>query len=276
MSKTKRRTWTAREILERLRIKYGANLQGRKAERHAVLSEVASGTGFAARRYCDALVFGLWPSTGLGVDGFEIKVTRGDWLREIQDPTKAEEFIRYCHRWWILAAPGVVKLEELPATWGLMEPSGSGLRVRKPAEKTAAEPPSPTFLAAIARYAVRQSPAAEELQAARDEATKAERERVKKLRTSTPIDRREATRLRELERAVAEFEETSGLTIKAYEGGQLGRAVEIVRAGRLEAVEHELRRSIEADARSLKWKADQLERDRKRLEKLEAAKGAAS
>ena len=39
--------------------------------------------GFAGGgRYADAIAMNLWPSRGLAVHGFEIKISRGDWQRE--------------------------------------------------------------------------------------------------------------------------------------------------------------------------------------------------
>lgn len=85
-----------------------------------LLPQVRSRAGFDARRTADALVMQLWPSRGLHLEGFEIKVSRSDWLRELRDPTKADEFARWCDKWWIVAPDGMVKTSELPDTWGLM------------------------------------------------------------------------------------------------------------------------------------------------------------
>ena len=45
----------------------------------------------------------VWPSRGLYLHGFEIKVHRNDWLRELKNPAKAEEIAGYCHFWWVVA-----------------------------------------------------------------------------------------------------------------------------------------------------------------------------
>lgn len=127
---------------------------------HAVVTGVRNDAGWAATRTCDVLVIGTWPSTGHIIHGLEIKVSRGDWLREIQDPTKAEAFARFCDYWWIAASPGIVKLEELPAAWGLFEVVGKGLRARRPASKREApEQITRAFLSCIARRVVEQCPA---------------------------------------------------------------------------------------------------------------------
>jgi len=82
-------------------------------------------------RRCDLLRVGMWASRGLGIDVHEIKVSRPDWLRELDDPAKAEAWWPYCSRFWIVAPPGVVAAPELPEGWGLMElPSASRRRFR--------------------------------------------------------------------------------------------------------------------------------------------------
>lgn len=67
--------------------------------------------------------------------GHEIKVARSDWLAELQQPEKSDDWRRWCNYWWIVAAPGVVKKDELPEGWGLMEPAPSGLRIKRRARR---------------------------------------------------------------------------------------------------------------------------------------------
>ncbi|MEU0242301.1 hypothetical protein ABZ234_31875 [Nocardiopsis sp. NPDC006198] len=71
-------------------------------------------------RRCDLLRM----STGRtrGIDIHEVKASRGDWRRELADPDKAAAWLPYCSRMWVVAPPGVVRPEELPHGWGLMEP----------------------------------------------------------------------------------------------------------------------------------------------------------
>jgi len=87
----------------------------------ALAFEVSNGTGSQAGRHADAVAMNLWPSRGLAIHGFEFKVSRGDWLRELKLPEKAEAVAQYCDHWWIVTTEGIVKEGELPPTWGLME-----------------------------------------------------------------------------------------------------------------------------------------------------------
>lgn len=115
------------------------------------LRDVANGTGGHCRRRADAVAMNLWPSRGLEVRGFEVKVSRGDLKRELAAPEKADAIARYCDTWWIAAPRGVVAAGELPLSWGLIEVGDRGARVRKQAERQEAQPLTRHFVAALAR-----------------------------------------------------------------------------------------------------------------------------
>ena len=81
----------------------------------AFLPQVRNGTGFLnVTRTVDAIAMGLWPSRGLYMHGFEIKVRRGDWLNELRNPEKAEEIGQFCDFFWVVAPKEVIKFEEVP------------------------------------------------------------------------------------------------------------------------------------------------------------------
>ncbi len=121
----------------------------------ACFPEVANGTGAHARRHADALAMNLYPSRGLEIRGFEIKVSRGDLRRELKNPEKAESVARFCDSWWIVAPADVCKLEDLPLAWGLMVPTEKGLRTLRAATALHHDRVEPTraFLAAVLRGA---------------------------------------------------------------------------------------------------------------------------
>lgn len=83
-----------------------------------------------ATRRADLVRVGMWASRGVGIDVHEIKVSRADWRRELDDPAKAEAWWPYCNRFWVVAPPGVIPEGELPAGWGLMVLPASGRRLR--------------------------------------------------------------------------------------------------------------------------------------------------
>lgn len=109
-------------------------------QEYAVLFEVADATGAVARRYADAVVMSLWPSRGMEIHGIEIKVSRSDYRREAADPAKAESVARYCDKWSLYTASGVVTdLGGVPPAWGVEEFDGKSFRTLKRAEKTEGE-----------------------------------------------------------------------------------------------------------------------------------------
>ncbi len=123
----------------------------------ALFTGVADGTGGRANRWADALAMSIWPSRGLELVGFEIKTARGDFLREMKNPKKAEAVGRYCDRWWIAAgSKKICKAEELPPAWGLLVPHGDTMKIVKDAAKLDCEPVNRTFVAAILRRVAEQ------------------------------------------------------------------------------------------------------------------------
>lgn len=136
-----------------------------------VVFEVAQSTGHGAHRHLDAFGMELWPSRGLMRHGIEIKISRQDYARELADPTKAEQIARFCDFFWIATPPGLLQPAELPHAWGLMEGGKAGMRMKKKALKTKAEPVTVEFLAAVIRAAGRgmhQDEVADALAEARD------------------------------------------------------------------------------------------------------------
>ena len=143
-------------IYDALRLRYGA-------PQYALFLEVANGTGSNIRRYCDALAMSLFPSRGLDLHGFEVKVSKQDWKRELANPHKVEEGIyKFCDCWWIVAPQGIVVRDELPKTWGLLElqPYDPAKPKLKPALRQVVAAPtlkpqqmSRSFIAALLRRA---------------------------------------------------------------------------------------------------------------------------
>ncbi|WP_321336502.1 hypothetical protein [Breoghania sp.] len=101
-------------------------------------AEVPDSTGARARRRADAICFNVWPSKGFAIHGFEIKVTRADFIHEMKDITKAKAISKYCDFWWLAAPVGMVSVDEVPASWGLMELRKDGLKIKKQAPQAEA------------------------------------------------------------------------------------------------------------------------------------------
>lgn len=115
-------TAAIREALERHYRKPGAPRDG-----EILIPEVQAP---GSNRRADLVRVGMWASRGTGVDVHEIKVSRSDWLRELDDPAKAEAWWPYCNRFWVVAPSGIVQAAELPEGWGLLEFPAAGRRFK--------------------------------------------------------------------------------------------------------------------------------------------------
>jgi hypothetical protein len=136
-------------------------------KRYAVLRHVANTTGwadcregFTRNRYIDAIAMCCWPSKGLEIDAFELKTSRSDYLREVNDMTKSSDFTRYVNRFWLVTPEGLVSKEEIPVDWGLWELSKDSNRLNKikSAPSLTPEPLDRGFVASILRGLSRQDP----------------------------------------------------------------------------------------------------------------------
>lgn len=119
---------TTAELLARLQrhyIKPGENLPG-----GIFVPEVSANGSWGAGRRCDALYVGFTSSSGRILVGHELKISRADWLHELDDREKADQWADQCHEWWLVVSdPTIVRDGELPAGWGLMAPGRSKTRL---------------------------------------------------------------------------------------------------------------------------------------------------
>ena len=125
---------------------------------YAIFFEVAVGTGFEGqRRKADAVVMDMWPSRGMKITGFEVKVSRHDWMREKENPVKAEAVAAYCDRWALVTAFGVAEQVEVPHAWDWYELSEKGdkLALRQRGHETEAKALDRSFVASLLRCATR-------------------------------------------------------------------------------------------------------------------------
>lgn len=134
----------AKDLIERLRIKYPTD-KGEWAT-FEELSMIGSGRGRGVERRIDFIALGLWSSSGFRTVSVEVKVSRSDWLSELDRPEKREVFETKSNEFWIAADKGVVNLDELPDGVGLFEPYGRGLRRKRPARYFRDRSPSEALL----------------------------------------------------------------------------------------------------------------------------------
>jgi len=200
-----------------------------QAPEWALLFEVPSGLGRSYGRSADALAMNLFESRGFRVEGIEIKVSRGDWLRELRDPEKSVPVQRYCDHWWIASTPDIVHEGELPPTWGLLELKGGCLRVRTKAPKLTAASLDANFVAGMVRRANQKAEA--ELRKRIEDAT-----RELRARTADDLERRVKERTRELQHRaeqIASIEEICGPISEWEDASAIANAIQAVRNAHL-------------------------------------------
>lgn len=111
---------TAHDLLDRLDrhyIKRGQPLPG------GIFVPEVGLNGIAPQRRCDAIYIGFTSASGRLLIGHEIKVSRSDWLHELDQPEKSATWADQCHGFYVVApSTDIVPIEELPHGWGLMIP----------------------------------------------------------------------------------------------------------------------------------------------------------
>lgn len=141
---------TEQDLVDALIARY--SYRAGNGRRYAVAAQVSSHASFYARRTMDFLAMDLWTTGHLDLHGHEIKTSRSDWLRELKDPSKAEEFIPFMNRWWLVVPDrSIVHAGELPGGWGLMAMTGGVLKAVVRAPRREAKPLTPMRLAPLLR-----------------------------------------------------------------------------------------------------------------------------
>lgn len=100
------------------------------------------------RRRLDVVAFNLWGARGYRIVGFEVKVSRGDWLRELAAFEKSAEWHAVVDAFYVVTPGGLVKPDELPAGWGLLELRGSRMFTKVQAAARAPRPDLPREISA--------------------------------------------------------------------------------------------------------------------------------
>lgn len=211
---------TERTLLDALAAKFAP-------EAYAFLEHVPDSTG-SVNRTIDGIAMGLWPSRGLDLHGFEVKISRGDWLRELKNPKKAEGW-RFDY-FWLVTPLDVVKPDEVPHAWGLMElrPTTRKLTVTKPAPDMKPEAITRRMLAALMRKVHKRATNADDLAAERKRGFDEGFASANSVAISNAKTYRE--QYEKLEKEVEMFRQASGISINRYSGGKdLGKLVETVR-----------------------------------------------
>lgn len=130
MRKPKPPKWTAKAVVDALRVAYGVADADLTAEEWALLTEVPLRTQINSdraasywntnQRTIDVMLVRNWGGgEGFQRIAFEVKVSRSDYRNETDAKRAPAE--ASAHQCYYLTPAGLIKAEELPVGWGLME-----------------------------------------------------------------------------------------------------------------------------------------------------------
>lgn len=149
-------------MLDLLRREYSGS--GSMSLSRIVIEECAPGTGWAARRWADALVLGMWPSKGLLLDGYEIKASKQDLKKELADLSKHRAVARYCDSWTLVAWDEAMLVGGIPDEWYIQLTRdgefGRELYTYRQGKALTPEPWPRQFVCSMVRNAYEQAPGA--------------------------------------------------------------------------------------------------------------------
>lgn len=197
---------------------------------YVVLFDVPDIVGINQRRRCDAVAIGMWQSTDHLIHGFEVKVSRSDWLRELKSVTKADPFIERCDRWWLVTGDAsIAKPGEIPEAWGWMAATRSGLRIQRPAK---ALPQDEHRIKRLWAFALIRRAAERDFKGAEFQAELAKQRAQIERDAQWRIDREianAAPKYESLKKLVDDFERESGMKLGDWRLGNVGKLARQIR-----------------------------------------------
>lgn len=113
--------------------------------------EEVGDSGSSSSVYADGVAINMWASRGYAITGFEVKVSRSDWLRELKQPEKSEPILTKCDFWYLVAPDEVYLADEVPPSWGILSFKNGQLREKRKAPKLEPKPITRAFVAQMFR-----------------------------------------------------------------------------------------------------------------------------
>jgi hypothetical protein len=215
---------TSADVLDALRSRWPDS-------EYLTIREAPDGAARLGRKL-DALVISLWRSRGYELDGIEIKVSHSDWMREVNNPAKADFWWRHTHRFWVAVPVAIAAKvrETLPSTWGLLAVQDGKCKEVVKAPKHQPEPLSWENCIGLMRAACDAGPGA--LLRAQQSGERLGYERAKAQIERTSVDGRLQQSLDDLTAKVEAFAAASGIDISGCwspeNAAQLGGLVTLV------------------------------------------------
>lgn len=134
---------TTRQIIELLRHRHSP-------PEWAAFAELRSQTGYGGQ-YLDFYAMNMWASNRHIKIAYEVKSSRGDFSRELNQPKKREFAETVADECYFAMPSGLVQTDEIPEGWGLVEMTSGGLRIKKRAMQRRVEQLPHLFVLSLAR-----------------------------------------------------------------------------------------------------------------------------
>lgn len=203
---------------------------GNPRPRYVTAVQVNNYAGFGYSRTIDAIVFDTWPGPGLHLHGLEIKTTKADLRRELQNTKKFHDFANHLDLFSIVAPKGIVDLKLLPPKWGLyILTDDDNLRARrKPLmlhDEGGRKTINRSFAAAFVRALITRSLSHEATAAAYSQGRE-DGEQSADYDKNVALDK-----LEKIQTSIDDFEKSSGIKITNWQAGQMGEAVNLIIKG---------------------------------------------
>ena len=144
-------TETTKAMLDALRERY-------PRPEWAFMTEVPNGTGAKASRRADAVAYNLFPSKGNIMICFELKASKSDLQKELNDGTKSNAIGQFADYFFLVCPDGIIDDSILlPKTWGVLTYKNGTLRqTKKPVSLKPAQFDN-GFVAALLQSLVREN-----------------------------------------------------------------------------------------------------------------------
>ena len=199
--------------------------------KYAYAEEVGNATGLGQKRRLDAVVVNVYRSGGYSIEGIEVKVSRADLRRELEDSSKHNIFYDSIDYYSLAAPADVIDTDIIPPKWGLYavydyDGELAMKTMRKPLSLHDEQQPAINrpFFACLMRALCNQTPTATAIEAARKEGeAAAAKEYEAKIAHS---DQAQIDKLREELRA---YEELSS-QLRLWGAGSIKRGIEKYKA----------------------------------------------
>ena len=151
MSQKTSDTETTEAMLKALRERY-------QRPEWAFMTEVPNGTGAKASRRADAVAYNLFPSKGNIMICFELKASKSDLQKELNDGTKSNAIGQFADYFFLVCPDGIIDDSILlPKTWGVLTYKNGKLRqTKKPVSLKPAQFDN-GFVAALLQSLIREN-----------------------------------------------------------------------------------------------------------------------